>query len=463
MPADNGKAQPWLATAEYFVALKNWPAAEKTLRQSIETDRKNPIALSMLAWILKQQSRFAEALPVYRHTLNLEPKNPDHLFNLALCLQQDGQLEAAEESYLDLIARFPDHADALANLGRLYQDSNHSDKALKYYLRDLELRPDDSDSHFNLAFIYLLIGDFEHGWKEYEWRFQRAAANRTYPHRFKQPRWQGENFSGKTLLVHGEQGFGDNLQFLRYLPRLKARGGRVLFEVPEALASLIEGYPGIDRLQIYNPHKPCTETFDLYVPLMSLPLIFQTQLDSIPAMLPPLTASSGLIASWRQKLAGNRFKVGLVWGGHNVPDPARSCPTRELAPIFMVPGIDFYGLQTGEPAAESKSLQQFSNFKGNLGTQLKNFADTAAVIANLDLVISIDTATAHLAGAMGKPVWTLLPFAPDWRWLLERNDSPWYPSMNLFRQPEIGNWREPTTRMALKLYKLFNSRNHKLI
>ncbi|MBN2705807.1 MAG: tetratricopeptide repeat protein, partial [Deltaproteobacteria bacterium] len=304
MLANDFKAQPWLATAEYFLNSGDLPAAEKALLQGMQASPDHPVALALLGRLRKQQGRDREAARALRRALRMEPENPDFLFNLALFQQQRGNLDSAEKLYLELIARFPGHADALANLGRLYQDRKQPDKARQYYLRDLELRPEDPDSHFNLAFIQLLTGNYAQGWPEYEWRFKRAAAGRTYPHQFSQPRWQGENLSGRTLLVHGEQGFGDNLQFLRYLPLVKEHGGRVLFEVANALYELLRGYPGCDRLLIFDHHTPCREDFDFYIPLLSLPGLFQTGVNQIPAMQPPLAAPPAFREKWRQKLAG---------------------------------------------------------------------------------------------------------------------------------------------------------------
>jgi len=452
MTASEIRTEAWLAAAEYFIAINDWPAAEAALRRELLLDSTDARAYTLLARALKYQKRKDEAGRAFFQAAKLEPENPDYLYNLALFHQENGELAAAEKIYLELINKYPAYADALANLGRLYQDSNQPGKALLYYHKDLALRPNDPDSHFNLAFMYLLTGDYSRGWKEYEWRFKRTAVDRTYPHSFTQPRWQGENFAGKTLLVHGEQGFGDNLQFLRYLPPAKRRGGRLLFEIPRQLCKLLQNHPGIDQLLIFDHQQAYPKAFDYYIPLMSLARVFQTDDAGPPPPEPLIKAPGALCRAWRARLTGKAgFKVGLVWGGHPVPDPARSCPALELAPLLELDDIDFYGLQTGPPAEEARELKQFSSFRGNLGPEWHSFADTAAVIANLDLVITIDTATAHLAGAMGKAVWTMLPFAPDWRWGLEQEKSPWYPSMCLFRQSEPGNWQAPLAQIKTRL------------
>ena len=445
-----------IESGNHFLKEKKWPEAVHCLQQALTVAPKNALVHALIAQSYNEQNQTTLARKGYFSAHELEPENIDYLYNLALYQQKKSQYSEAEEYYLKLLSKQPHHVNTLANLGRLYQDTNRPELALHYYEKDLKLRPEDPDSHFNLAFIHLLTGNYDAGWREYEWRFKRPAAKRTYPHTFQQPRWQGDYFHGKTLLVHGEQGFGDNLQFMRYLPLVKRLGGTVYFEAPQSLAPLIKDFPGIDQLLIYDPERPTDELFDYYIPLLSLPLLFKTKSDSIPPVEPPLKAPLKLYEKWKQQLASPKIKIGLVWGGHLMPDPLRSCSAKGFRPLCELPGFDFYGLQTGKPASESQTLADTPGFRQNLGPKLKNFADTAAVISNLDLIITIDTATAHLAGAMGHPVWVLLPFAPDWRWFLERSDSPWYPSMRLFRQPEPGNWRQTIKKIRNSLQLIKN-------
>ncbi len=451
------KAAPWIESGNHFLSEEKWPEAVHCLYQSLKVDPDNADAYALIAQAYSQQNLPEQAQSSYQKAHELAPDNHNYLYNLALFFQKIGLLPQAEVYYLKLLSKQPEHTDAMANLGRLYQDTNRPELALHYYEQDIRLRPDDPDSHFNLAFIHLLTGNYEAGWREYEWRFQRSAAKRTYPHSYEQPRWNGEPFSGQTLLIHGEQGFGDNLQFLRYLPLVKKSGGRVLFEVPKLLAPLIKDYPGIDQLLNFNPSRATQASFDFFIPLLNLPGIFKTLPTTIPASEPHVTAPPQLCEKWQKHLASPRHKVGLVWGGHTLPDHLRSCSAKTFRPLCEIDGIDFYGLQTGEPAKESKILETTTGFRTNLGNELINFADTAAIISQLDLTITIDTATAHLAGAMGRPVWVLLPFAPDWRWFLSRSDSPWYPTMRLFRQSEAKNWQQPLDEIKEKLCNLTTS------
>ncbi len=454
MNQNNICATPWIESGNHFLKEKKWAEAAQCLLHAIKLDPDNAAAHSLIAEAYSGQRLIEPAQASYRRAHDLSPESPDHLYNLALFYQKSRLFEQAEKYYLKLLSQKPDHADGLANLGRLYQDTNQPEAARYYYEKDIELRPDDPDSHFNLAFIHLLTGNYEAGWREYEWRFKRPAAERTYPHNFEQPRWQGEPFPEKTLLIHGEQGYGDNFQFIRYVQLAKELGGRVLLEIQSPLGPLFEQFSGIDQLLIYNPKQPPAAFFDFYIPLLSLPRLFNTTPDSIPAPKPRLRAPDQLNEKWSFLRTSPRRQIGLVWGGNELPDPLRSCPAQKFLPLCESAGFDFYGLQTGPAAEEAAGLQKAPNFQQNLGPELNNFADTAAIIAQLDLVITIDTAVAHLAGAMGCPVWVLLPFAPDWRWFLKRKDSPWYPSMRLFRQTEPGNWEQPIDGIRLSLLKI---------
>jgi len=293
-----------------------------------------------------------------------------------------------------------------------------------------------------------LSGDFHQGWQKYSWRQKTIWKDIIYPHHHKEPRWDGSTFVDKSLFVHCEQGFGDTLQFVRYLPLVKARGGTVLFEVWPSLMNLLHGFEGVDELAELSINRSMVK-FDCYISLMDLPKIFGTTLDTIPCDVPYIHADLTKADYWRGRLDGADFKVGIVWAGkpEHGNDHNRSCELKHFASLGEIEGVKLYSLQKGDAAAH---LDNSSGIIG-LADQFEDFTDTAAVIENLDLVISVDTAVVHLAGAMGKPVWTLLPFAPDWRWMLERDDSPWYPTMKLFRQEKWGDWSGLFARVAQQL------------
>jgi hypothetical protein len=281
----------------------------------------------------------------------------------------------------------------------------------------------------------LLLGDFARGWAEYEWRWRcKGNPERSYPSR----QWSGEAPSGKTILIQTEQGFGDSFQFLRYVPMVAALGAEVVLAVPGPLLRLAETLPGVNGVVTENDALP---DFDFYCPLLSLPGIFGMSVEKIPAVVPYLYSPKETAAVWESRLAAETgLKVGLVWSGNpaNRMNPRRSIPFPALEPLWRIPGIRWYSLQVGSPTAEiSRALHQPIM---DLSPLLTDFAETAAAIQHLDLVISVETAVAHLAGALGQKVWVPLTVVPAWRWLLGRDDSPWYPTMRLFRQSTPGDW-----------------------
>jgi tetratricopeptide (TPR) repeat protein len=360
-------------------------------------------------------------------------------------------LSEAAAAYRAALAVRPDHHKAWNNLAKVHQDQGEVDAALDAYLRALYLQPDYVEARFNLATVRLLKGDYRAAWEDYECRFRRSDWRRFYPHRLDQPRWKGDVFPGKTLLVHCEQGFGDMFQFVRYLPMVKARGGTVVLETRHAARRLFERLTGVDRVVTFSPEHPPTVDYDFYAPLLSLPGLFQTSLETVPRNIPYLSADPLQAREWDGEFDRTQLHVGLIWAG-TATDPCRAAPLAWFTTLTQLPGIRIHGLQKG-PAAdllEREGLPLGMRMQ-NLGPRLKDFSDTAAVIDRLDLIVSIDTSVAHLAGAMGKPVYLLLPAAADWRWLRQREDSPWYPTMRLFRQKAAGDWGPPLTRIARRL------------
>jgi len=333
------------------------------------------------------------------------------------------------------------------------KDKGLLDEAIAADRQAIAINPNFAEGHFNLGIALLECGDFEQGWPEYEWRQKCSEFNASF-RRFSQPLWSGEEFRGRTILLHAEQGLGDTIQFIRYLPMLVRRGGRVLVEVQPALMGLLRQMRGVHQ---WIPRGEPLPGFDVQCPLLSLPRLFATTVRTIPADVPYLLADPALVESWRQNLSTNvpGIKVGLAWAGNpeHKRDAMRSISLDRLAPLASVRGATFISLQKGGSALQSDQPPEGLRLV-NFSAELHDFADTAALMANLDVVIAVDTAIAHLAGAMGKPVWTLLPFAPDWRWLVDRKDSPWYPSMRLFRQPRIGDWGTVIGSVAGRLESL---------
>ena len=417
------------------------------------------IAHSNLGSALREQGKLDEAVASCHLATVLEPNYPDAHNNLGIALKEQGKLDEAVASYNRAIALKPDYAIAYSNLGSALQEQGKLDEAMASYRRAIEFKPNLGDAHMNLSTVLLLTENFEEGWREYEWRFRiKDSTSRT----FQQTRWDGLPLNGRSILVHAEQGFGDTIQYIRYLPAVQSLGGYVIFECQKPLYRLLKSCAGIDEIiERTSTCEPLAQ-FDVHIPLLSLPGIFGTTLDNIPSEVPYISVDPKLVTQWRMRLNNNDdFKIGIVWAGSpkHKKDRKRSCSLADFAPLAEIPGVVFYSLQKGPASKEALNPPEGMNLI-NLENDLNDFTDTAAVIVNLDLVISVDTAVAHLAGAIGKPVWALLHFAPDWRWLLKRNDSPWYPTLRLFRQTKIDYWDRVFEKIKeALLYKLTNERH----
>jgi tetratricopeptide (TPR) repeat protein len=428
--------------------------AVAAFRKTLELKPDFPEACNNLGIALKDQNALEEAAAWFQRAVALRGDYADALYNLGGVRHEQHRVPEAMAAYRAAIAVSPDCYKACNNLAKAHQDQGDIEAAIDWYRRALSVKPDYGEARFNLSTARLLKGDFLEAWKDYEWRFQRSDWRRVYPRRFDKPRWNGESFAGRTLLIHCEQGFGDMLQFARYVPMVKARGGTVILETRQAVLRLFEGLRGVDRLVLFSQDHPPAVDFDSYVPLLSLPGIFRTSLDTIPGQVPYLEAEPSKVSQWRSRIAGGELRVGLVWAG-TATDPRRASPLAWFAPLASIEGIKIFGLQKG-PAADLLNAE--GPPKGmlidNIGRELEDFSDTAAAVENLDVLVTIDTSVAHLAGALGKPVYLLLPDIPDWRWMLNRDDSPWYPTMRLFRQETAGDWGPPLTRIGRRLDSL---------
>lgn len=447
-------AEAWSNLGLALQAQRRLPEAEAAQQQALRLAPDFPDAHNNLGLAQYEQGRPAEAENSFRGALRLRPAYPNAMLNLGIALQSLNRLEEAETCYRDGLAQGADPGRALNNLGLLLQEQGRTADAEAACRAALAHRPGQPDARTNLALILLLRGAYEEGWREYEARWQVASMTSAV-RGFTQPQWTGDMpLAGRTILLHAEQGFGDTLQFCRYAPLVAEAGARVLLEAPPALCRLLGSLAGVARVIPAGDDLP---PFDLHCPLMSLPLAFGTTLATIPRTVPYLQADPAQLGAWRTALAalpGRR--VGLVWGGssrlgqpHAVAvDRRRSMPLSALAPLASIPDCSFVSLQLGPPASQPPPAGLHLH---DPTASLNDFADTAALVEALDLVISVDTAVAHLAGALGKPVWLLNRFDTCWRWLVGRDDSPWYPTLRQFRQPAPGDWATPVAQVAAAL------------
>lgn len=433
---------------DYDSALEYW-------KKAVAINPSNVEVLHNLGLVFYNTGQFDEAASYFKKAVSLNPFHSDAFANLGSSVFQKGLLVEAEDYFRKALQLNPYHLNACNNLGTVLLTLGKYQEALQFFRRSVSLKPDSPLAHFHLSFVLLLVGDFQNGWKEYFWRWgidQFKIPN------WPQPIWDGSNFQGKTLFVHIEQGFGDMIQIVRYIPLVASRGGKIILQCQKELMPLIKHVEGVENIIPLGDPLPL---FDIHCPLLCLPMIFDTNLDTIPANVPYIRADDFLVKKWKEKVGNtSSAKVGVIWQGNPVHkrDRERSIPFDKLAPLAKISGVSFYSLQKGEGSEKAKDLScglQLIDFMD----EVRDFSDTAALIENLDLVISVDTSVAHLAGAMGKPVWALIQFSPDWRWLLERADSPWYPTMRLFRQPAFGDWDSVIRRVEEELRALYKD-NH---
>jgi len=431
----------------------------------LELVPNNPEGLNNLGLIhLHNDLDLEKAEASFRKALEARPAYPEALNNLGVVLRLQGRHDEGLACYREALALRPAYTAALNNLGNILKDYGKFPESIATYRQGLALQPDDFETRNNLAMALLAAGNFEEGWQAYEARWKTAQL-KIADRRFVQPRWKGEEAAGKTLLVYAEQGFGDTLQFCRYIPMIAAKGMCVVFEAQRPLIRLLESLDGGAVLLAQGDKLPA---FDLQCPMLSLPGAFKTTLETIPAPQAYLKATKEDIALWQARLPPNsdqKLKVGLVWAGSArkqsvdliATDKRRSIAPDTLAPLLKTEGVQFFSLQKdGVKAPDSFGLI-------DLIDESRDFADTAALIENLDLVISVDTAVAHLAAALGKPVWLLNRHDSCWRWQRDRNDTPWYPTMRLFHQPNWHDWANVVNEVQKALMDLVKTKKIKEI
>jgi tetratricopeptide (TPR) repeat protein len=423
-------------------------------RRAVQLEPRYPAAHPREALIIGlaalNAGRHADAADCLRRATLYEPDNAEAHNHLGVALLLLDKLGEAEAALRRAVALAPDYAEAHSNLGAVLDtqpvSADNVRQALACYHRAAELRPDSAKMRHNYGLALLRSGNFAEGWPQFEWRLRRDRPER----QFAQPRWSGSDIAGKTILLWEDEGLGDSMQCVRYAQMLKARGARVIIECRRQLAGLLATCPGVDQVVIAGTLAP---EFDVHLPLLSLPGVMGTTLDNIPANVPYLFADRELIDRWKEELgAGGAFSVGIAWQGdpRQPRDRYRSIPLASFAPLAAVSRVRLYSVQSGagrehlaKPGAPRAII--------DLGDRVGDFYNTAAVLTALDLVITCDSVLAHLAGALGLPVWVALAHFADWRWMLERADSPWYPTMRLYRQRRPGDWNEVFKRIAADL------------
>jgi tetratricopeptide (TPR) repeat protein len=418
-----------------LIKLDRLDEAEVHLREACKLTSDSPGALNNLGDVLRLQGRLEEAEAYCREALRLKPDYVPAQLILGNVLRESGRFHEAEPCYRTALDHDPASPEALNNLGTLLFDLGRPDEAIQSLRTAVSQRPDYADAHFNLAVSLLLDGQLDEGWREYEWRWKQAK-KKLHLRDYSQPLWNGEDIGDRVLLLHAEQGLGDTLQFCRFVPAIAA-GRRVVVEVQRPLMPLLAGLPGFESIVARGDPLP---PFDLHCPLLSLPRVLGTTLETIPREASYLRADPQRVAAWRQRVGElDGLRVGLVWAGNQTMsgDRRRSISLERFSELAGLPGVSFVSLQKGPAASQSPppglSLHDWTG-------DLHDFGDTAALIEALDLVIGVDTAVVHLAGALGRPVWLLNRFDRCWRWLLNRDDCPWYPSLRQFRQIQPGNW-----------------------
>jgi tetratricopeptide (TPR) repeat protein len=428
-----------LVKGNVLTALERPMEAKLAFEAAIAINPACVQAFNNLGVVLKEVGRFDEAIAAYRQALGLDPRHVESRINLGVALQDQDLLDAAIACYRHALALEPANAKALSDLGVALDQKGLREQSCEAHRRAAAFAPGQAKIRFNFAVNRLRAGDLVTGFDEYEWRWRGGVRTLRMPD-LREPLWEGDDLGARTILVHTEQGLGDTLQFVRYLPLMARRGARVVLVAPAPLERLLRA--SLAGVTVVGVDAPLPH-FDVHIPLMSLPRLFKTDLGSIPAQVPYLTADPAAVAAWRQHLGDDGdFKVGVVWSGNpdHQYDRHRSLPAAVLLPELMTPGVRVYSIQKSVRPGDRTALINLSRVVTDLAPRLTDLAETAAALAALDLLIAVDTSVVHLAGALGRPVWTLLPFTPDWRWLWDRDDSPWYPTMRLYRQVSRDNW-----------------------
>lgn len=453
-------AQSYVQRGIKFDDEKKHQEAISALLRAIELDAQCFDAHYRLGKIYRHLDNFERSIHHFRKAHESQPNHIGGLLELANTLNTINQPEPCVQLYKRVLELAPTSLAAKYNLGYTLKKLGYIHDALRLYNEVLDVHPDYPLAHFSRALSNLTLGNFQDGWKEYEWRWQSYDEK---PREFKEPVWDGSSLAGKRIFVYAEQGLGDTFQFIRYLKLLKAQGAYVIFQTQRPLKTILSRCEFIDKLITADEPLPL---FDCHAALLSMPMLLKTTLTTVPQEIPYIHADQKLIEEWRTRLAKDtNFKIGICWQGNanyrtqflRQAVAAKSMNVNHFAPIAKIPGVSVYSLQKIAGTDQLTKLEEgvvIKDFGYDLDEAHGRFMDTAAIMHNLDLIISVDTGTCHLAAAMGCPVWVPLPLPADWRWMLDRTDTPWYPSMRLFRQTKSGDWKTIMEAMAVELREM---------
>ncbi len=430
--------------------LRKFGEAVDVLKRATQMDPKSSQAWTNLGNALINTGDLDGAIAMGRKAVEVQPDYSVAHNNLAAALEKKDFLKEAENEYRRACELQPDFAEAWNNLGSVIRRQGDLRTAMHFWRKSVEARYEYGEAHWNLALAALQLGEFEEGWQNYEWRF-KCDHSRNYWREYPVPRWTGFDLTGKKILLYPEQGFGDVIQFGRFIPEVVARGGTVILQCHKELVPLMKACEGVSQVISEHDTPP---PFDTYLPLLSLPSVLKTTLQTLPVKIPYIRVDPAKREHWKKRIQSEpgRLKVGLVYFGRPTPDPKRSCQFAEFAPLADVEDITYFSLQKGHAVDQLKDAPPHMKLV-NLDPELHDFADTAAALEALDLLISIDTAAAHLAGAIGVKTWVMIPYACDFRWFINRDDCPWYPGMRLFRQKKMDDWGEVILRIRDELRK----------
>lgn len=447
---------------------EDWPGAMSAYQAVLARLPDNPVALNNLAVCHRMTGELEEALRVLKQLVRKNPSYAAARCNLGMVLQDSGALEEAEACFRQLLRGFPNLVEAHTNLANVLKEQGRLEESLACYQAVLTLAPDLPTVRWNYALALLQSGDYGSGWREFESRWRGCPALMRAKREFVIPQWQGEVGQGGKILLWAEQGLGDTLQFIRYATLVAQTGWTVVVESPTSLVGLLRSVAGVSDVVAAGDPIPEVER---HCPLMSLPLCFATEVATIPARTPYLAVDEGSVDIWRARIAavaqsGGNLQVGLVWAGNPRPhdpvssliDKRRSVALKQFSPLLEIPGVTFHSLQKGRPAQQLLAEPELCRKINNWEDELSDFSETAALIGNLDLVISVDTSVAHLAGALNQPVWMLSRFDGCWRWGREGITTPWYPSMRIFRQSKAGGWESVIAQVSTALREMLEER-----